>query len=370
MSVAVQVTIVVPTGKLAGASLLMSATVQLSEVVGAPRSTPVATHWPVSASTVTAAGQVIEGAWSSVTVTDCWHVAVLPCTSVTVQVTVVVPTGNCAGASLLTSATPQLSEVVGVPREMPVAKQLSESALTLTSAGQVICGSSVSSTVTVCVQVLLLPPLSVTVQVTVVVPTGNSVGASLVTLSTLQLSEVNGVPRSTLAALQLPASALTVASAGHVMAGAVSSAMVTNCVHVAALPWASVTVQMTFVVPVLNTAGASLTMVAMPQLSETVGVPRSMLVAVHCPKSALVTTLAGQRICGGSLSATVTDCWHELLLPWTSVAVQVTVVAPTGNSAGASLVTLATPQLSETLGEPSVMPEAVHASASVFTVTS
>src|ERR1043166_8395682 len=121
MSVAVQVTIVVPTGKLAGASLLMSATVQLSEVVGAPRSTPVATHWPVSASTVTAAGQVIEGAWSSVTVTDCWHVAELPCTSVTVQVTVVVPTGNCAGASLLTLAMPQLSETLGESRATPEA---------------------------------------------------------------------------------------------------------------------------------------------------------------------------------------------------------------------------------------------------------
>ena len=41
--------------------------------------------------------------------------------SVTVQITVVVPKANAAGALFVTVATEQLSAVVGVPRETPVA---------------------------------------------------------------------------------------------------------------------------------------------------------------------------------------------------------------------------------------------------------
>ena len=77
--------------------------------------------------------------------------------SVTVQVTVVVPIGNVAGASLDTEATPQLSEVIGLPRATPVASHEPASASTDTSEGQVICGSSLSVTVTSCVQVAVLP---------------------------------------------------------------------------------------------------------------------------------------------------------------------------------------------------------------------
>jgi hypothetical protein len=46
---------------------------------------------------------------------------VLPLASVTVQTTLVVPTGNEAGALLVTEATEQLSAVAGVPRATPVA---------------------------------------------------------------------------------------------------------------------------------------------------------------------------------------------------------------------------------------------------------
>ena len=52
----------------------------------------------------------------SSTVTSCVAVAVLPFTSVTVQVTVVVPTGYVFGASLVVLWTPQLSAVVAFPR--------------------------------------------------------------------------------------------------------------------------------------------------------------------------------------------------------------------------------------------------------------
>ena len=51
-------------------------------------------------------------------------------------------------------------------------------------------------TITFCVAVAVLPFESVTVHVTVVVPIGNVVGASLVTVATEQLSAVAGIPKS------------------------------------------------------------------------------------------------------------------------------------------------------------------------------
>ena len=72
---------------------------------------------------------------------------------------------------MVTDATVQLSAVVGVPRFTPVAVQ-AVLVNVLMFAGQVIVGKMLSVTVTVCVQVALLPLPSTTVQVTVVVPSG------------------------------------------------------------------------------------------------------------------------------------------------------------------------------------------------------
>ena len=63
---------------------------QLSPVEGVVNVT-VAVHNPASVLAETDAAQVILGASASVTVTICEHVFVLPFTSVTVQITVVVP---------------------------------------------------------------------------------------------------------------------------------------------------------------------------------------------------------------------------------------------------------------------------------------
>src|SRR5438105_11087423 len=114
------------------------------------------------------AGQVITGPWISRTITRCWQVAVLPLLSVAVQVTRLLPTGNCAGALLVTVTAPQLSLAVGLPRATPVAKHVPALALTVTSAGQVTPGGCVSRTVTVNVHWLVLPLLSLAVLVTVV----------------------------------------------------------------------------------------------------------------------------------------------------------------------------------------------------------
>jgi hypothetical protein len=84
----------------------------------------------------------------SETVTVWSQVALLPLLSVTVQVTVVVPIGKAAGALLVTKATPQLSEVTGVPRATPVAVH-PVLVVAMTLLGQVIVGRILSETVTV-----------------------------------------------------------------------------------------------------------------------------------------------------------------------------------------------------------------------------
>src|SRR5439155_14881160 len=140
-SVTVQVTVVLPFGKLGGALLPTVEPGQLSAKVGAPRLTPAAAHWPASVCTVTAAGVVMVGfSWSS-TVTSWVAVAVLPLASVTVQVTVVLPLGKLGGALLLTVDPGQLSAKVGLPSATPVATHRPASVLTITAAGAVMVGA-------------------------------------------------------------------------------------------------------------------------------------------------------------------------------------------------------------------------------------
>ena len=104
-------------------------------------------------------------------VTSCVAVEVLPCESCAVQVTVVVPKPNVAGALLVNVTPPQLSVPVGVPKD------------TVTPAVKLHCvyapgtdvktGSSVSFTVTVKLLDDVLPCISVATQFTVVGPTAN-----------------------------------------------------------------------------------------------------------------------------------------------------------------------------------------------------
>jgi hypothetical protein len=64
-----------------------------------------------------------------------------------------------------------LSDVVGVPSDTPVAVQ-PEFVTAFTVEGQVMVGFTLSVTDTTCVQVAEFPEPSVTVQVTVVLPSG------------------------------------------------------------------------------------------------------------------------------------------------------------------------------------------------------
>ena len=75
------------------------------------------------------------------------------------------PIGKILGALLVTLVTLQLSDFVGVPNIIPIPEQL------VIDPGAVIFGFSVSITLTVKAQELLLPEGSVAVNVTLLVPT-------------------------------------------------------------------------------------------------------------------------------------------------------------------------------------------------------
>src|ERR1043166_7067974 len=153
--------------------------------------------------------QVMTGAWLSATTTCCVHTAELPDPSSTDHTTVFVPIPNAAGALFVTLDTLQLSVVTGTPRLTFEAVQRFESTFTTRLDGQVITGDWLSTAITVCVQALALPEVSVTVHTTEFVPNGNGLGALFVTLATPQLSDVLGVPRLTPEAVQRFASTLT-----------------------------------------------------------------------------------------------------------------------------------------------------------------
>src|SRR3954471_23227793 len=119
------------------------------------------------------------------------HWAWFPDVSVAVQMTVVAPSGKGEpeGGTQTTLARPQLSFAMGDGKvttapDPPVQNEPEDTVL---SAGQVIVGGSVSFTVTVCWQVVEFPEVSVTLQVTIVTPLGNTAGALFTTLPTPQL---------------------------------------------------------------------------------------------------------------------------------------------------------------------------------------
>jgi hypothetical protein len=133
------------------------------------------------------------------------HVAVLLDASVAVQVTVVVPTGNCTpdGGLQLTVVPGQLSVATGVVKLAAalVAKGHEACAVTVTAAGQPFgnTGACASIILTMKLQVPVLLEASLAVQLTVVVPTGKNepvAGEHIMTIwfEAVQLSVADGVP--------------------------------------------------------------------------------------------------------------------------------------------------------------------------------
>src|SRR5260370_37394319 len=144
----------------------------------------------------------MEGGCLSVTITSCGQVAVLPCESVAVQITVFVPTVRLAATLSLIPSAPQLSDTVGVLSVTLVAPQRPGEATTVTRAGQVIEGGWLSVTITSCGQVAGLEGEPVADQRTARGPTGNFEGELFVTMTVPQLSETVGVPSGKLVVRQ------------------------------------------------------------------------------------------------------------------------------------------------------------------------
>ena len=124
------------------------------------------------------------------------------------------------------TVTAQLSVLVGFG-VVTEAEHNPAVALVVILAGQVSTGGSVSFTVTVKLQVELLPQPSVAVTVTVVVPTGKvlpDAGTAVIVTAPVQFSVAVGVKLT--AAPQIPGVLLTVILAGQVSTGGVLSILV------------------------------------------------------------------------------------------------------------------------------------------------
>src|SRR5439155_1559336 len=112
--------------------------------------------------------------------------------------------------------------------------------------------------------------------------------------------------------------------------------------------------------------GVLLLMSATVQLS--VALTAKVTLPSHTPRSSYPVRFAGQVIAGGCVSFTVTVKVHVEVLPCASVAVLVTVVAPTAKAKplAGPLVTVATVQLSVALTAKVTL--LAHVPGAVFTV--
>jgi hypothetical protein len=273
----------------------------------------------------------MAGGAVSLTVTVNEAEPVLPCVSIAVQVIVVVPSGNVeslAGVQLTGRAPSTLSvadaEYVKTAPVGPVAS-------TVAFAGTVRTGGAVSLTVTVNKAEPVLPCVSIAVQVTVVVPSGNVeplaglqlTGRAPSTLSVADAEYVNTAPVG-----PVPS---TVAFVGTVRTGGAVSLTVTVNEAEPVLPCVSAAVQVTVVTPIGNVeplAGAQLTGRAPSTLS--VADTKYVKTAPFGPMASIVA-FAGTVMAGGVMSVTATVNEAEPRLPCVSAAVQVTVVTPIGN---------------------------------------
>jgi len=225
-SVAVQVTVVVPTANTepeGGEQTTLGAGSQASLAVAVKLTT--APPGPAQV-TRTSPGQVTAGAVVSSTVTEKVHCEELPSSSVAVTVTTVVPSAKVlpeGGTERIAGVGSHQSVAVGVNVTTSPAGLVHS---TVKSVGQVTAGWVVSSTVTSKVHCEELPEASVAVTVTVVVPSAKMLpdgGVDTMAGAGSQTSVAVGVKLTT-APAGLAHSAVT--SAGHVTkGGSVSGAL-------------------------------------------------------------------------------------------------------------------------------------------------
>jgi len=181
-SVAVHVTVVVPSGNVSGASfVIVGAESTVSVTVGSPKPTEDCSVSKPVASTVISDSAEITGLVVSSKVTNCDAVAELPEKSVAVHVTMVSPSRNVSGVLfVIVRVESTVSVIAGSLRlitDLGVSKPV---ASTVISDSAEITGLVVSSKVTNCVAVAEAPEVSDEVQTTTVSPSGNVLGASFV----------------------------------------------------------------------------------------------------------------------------------------------------------------------------------------------
>ena len=157
----------------------------------------------------------------------------------------------------------------------------------------------VPTTVTVKLQLLLLPLLSRAVLVTVVVPSGKAkpLAGLLVTFVTAQLSVALTVKVTLLA--HAPGAVFTVRFTGQAMLGGNVSRTVTVKVHMLELPLLSRAVLVTVVVPrgKAKPLAGLLVMLVTAQLSVAFTMKLTLL--AHIPANALTVIFPGQLMVGG-----------------------------------------------------------------------
>jgi hypothetical protein len=331
VSVAVQLTVVGPSGKvdpLAGVQLTGRgpSTTSLADAVKL-NAAPVA----LVASTVALAGTVTTGPVVSATVTVKDAAPLFPCVSVAVQLTVVGPSGNVdplAGLQVTGRgpSTPSLADAVKL-NAAPVAPVAS----TVAFAGTVTTGPVVSATVTVNEPAPLLPLASVAVQVTVVAPSGN-----VDPLAGVQLTATLPFTRSLAVAVKVKLApvalvASTVALAGTVTTGPIVSVTVTVKEADPLLFFVSVAVHETVVGPSENVAPLAGVQLTTTEPSTTSLADAVKLNAAPVAPVASTVVFAGTVTTGPVVSVTVTVKETAPLFPFVSVAVQLTVVGPSGN---------------------------------------
>jgi len=296
--------------------------------------------------------QTATGGVTSLTVTTAVQVDTFPFTSVTVSVTVFAPTLeqlNVVGETL-TNAIPQLSKLpllicddvmLAVPDEFRFTEIF----------WHIAVGSTLSSTVTVAVQVEEFPLTSVTVNVTVFAPTFEQLNVAGETVI-VPIPQASELPLSTspAAIVTVPAALSWTVIFWQTATGAVLSITVTLAVQVEEFPFTSVTISVTTLLPSLaqvNDEGETESE-AIPHASE---LPLLICVAVMfaVPPADKITLMLWQSAVGGVTSLTVTVAVQVDEFPFTSVTVSVTVFAPIFaqvNDEGETLM-LAIPHASE-----------------------
>ncbi len=330
VSVAEQVTVVVPSGKVLPDAGVQTGVIEPSTVSVAVAVNVTTAPAELVASVVISAGTVTTGSVVSRTVTVKVADPVLPAVSVAEQVTVVVPSGKVLpDAGVQTGVIEPSTVSVAVAVNVTTAPaELVASAIIL--AGTVTTGSVVSRTVTVKVADPVLPAVSVAEQVTVVVPSGKVLPDAGVQTGVIEPSTVSVAVAVNVTTAPAELVASVVISAGTVTTGSVVSRTVTVKVADPVLPAVSVAEQVTVVVPsgkVLPDAGVQTGVIEPSTVSVAVAVN---VTTAPAELVASVVISAGTVTTGSVVSRTVTVKVADPVLPAVSVAEQVTVVVPSG----------------------------------------